>query len=444
MIHDGAACSTGFYAVQRTSLRVHPGVVELVLVLRGSLDVTVSCERFALGEGDYAVLNEGDPHLLAGSDDNVTALLQIRLESFAEDVPHIDGVIYACESFDLPRFRGTEGSLRRLILNALLADDGDRRDAVALLLAELSDGYAFEDYYERQQGLTRARRLQFRRLVIAMQERLAARDVLGQIAQEQHYSKGSLSRIVRAAAAVSFSDLLTWLRVSAAERMLIGGDATVVQIAAESGFSDVKYLSRAFRAWFGEAPSDYRRRLKPLLDADDVVTSSPELGRALAAGYRDVRRPEQGRPRLSVTPLLVKNLGGRSDLFRTVAELARTPPPPAIGAEAPRAPHLLPIRVPAGGSGGGAAGGIASGSAPVDWVDLVRGIDRARFRPVLILPASDAELSRSVAAAVMKESEPGQVGYWIAYEGGLSAEAERLAGRLHDELGIDALPMRLG
>lgn len=44
----------------------------------------------------------------------------------------------------------------------------------------------------------------------------------------------------------------------------------------------------------------------------------------------------------------------------------------------------------------------------------------------------------------MKESEPGQVGYWIAYEGGLSAEAERLARRLHDELGIDALPMRLG
>ncbi|WP_449282237.1 helix-turn-helix domain-containing protein [Leucobacter sp.] len=451
MIHDGSAWSTGFYAVQRTSLRVHPGVLEIVLVLRGSLDVTVSCERFALEEGDYAVLNEGDPHLLAGSDDNVTALLQIRLETFSEDVPHLDGIIYACESFDLPRFRRTEDSLRRLILSALLADGPDQRDAMAALLVELSDGYAFEDYYERQQRLTRARRLQFRRLVIAMQEELAARDVLGRIAQDHHYSKGSLSRIVREVAAVSFSDLLTWLRVTAAERMLIGGEATVAQIAADSGFSDVKYLSRAFRAWFGESPSGYRRRLQPLLEADDLVTSCPELGFSLASQSRTARRAEQGRPRLSVTPLLVKNLGGRADLFRTVAELTRAPLPPPAETEPPRAPHLLPIRVSGGSSSAGAAHDPASGSAPVDWADLVRGIDRAVFRPVLILPASDVELARSVAAAVAASNEsPGTepeasgIDCWIAYEGGLGVEAEKLAVQLHDEFGFDALPMRLG
>lgn len=442
MIHDGSPFSIGFHEVQRTSLRVHPGVLEILLVLRGSLDVTVSCERFALGEGDYAVLNEGDPHLLVGSPDNLTAVLQLRLEDFAGDVPGIDGVIYTCESFDLPRFRRTENSLRHLILRALLAEPERRREAIATLLVELSDGYAFEDYYERQHRLTQARRLQFRRLVIAMQDRLAARDVLEQIAREQHYRKGSLSRIVREATAVSFSDLLTWLRVSAAERMLIGGDATVVQIAADSGFSDVKYLTRAFRAWFGESPADYRRRMKPLLHADDLAPSRPELGRSLAEEHRDADRAEPGRPRLSVTPLLVKNLGGRADLFRTVAELARGP----LGVESagsgggevdapPRAPHLLPIRVPAGAP--------AAGAAPVDWVDLVRGIDRAALRPVFILPASDAELARSVAAAVTEAGEC-EVDYWLAYEGGLGGEAERLAARLGEELGIRAIPMRVG
>lgn len=430
MIQDGPGLSAGYFAVRRTSLRRHPGVLEIVLVLRGALDVTVSCERFSLGEGDYAVLNEGDPHLLVGSADNATAILQIPLADFEDEVPHVDGVIYACESFDLPRFRRTENSLRRLILAALLAEPADRRERVARLLTELSDGYAFEDYYERQRELTRARRLQFRQLVIAMQERIAERDVLEQIAQAQHYSKGSLSRIVREATAVSFSDLLTYLRVSAAERLLLSGDATVAQIAASCGFSDVKYLTRAFRAWFGESPADYRRRAKPLTEADDLAEPCPELGRRLAEAQREAEPREDGRPRLSVTPLLVKNLGGRADLFRAVAELARAPVP-EVAPDPPSQPHLLPIRVPAGGS------------ASLDWADLIRGIDRRVFRPVLILPAADPELARAVADEVAGAGAA-DVECWVAYEGGLERTAEQLAVRLRDELGVAATPMRVG
>lgn len=430
MLHDGSALFTGYYAVRRTSLRAHPGVLEIVLVLRGSLDVTVSCERFELREGDYAVLNEGDPHLLVGSSDNVTAVLQLRLDAFSDRVPDLEGVIYACESFDLPRFRRTENSLRQLILSALLADPADGIETAAILLADLADGYAFEDYYERQRPVSHARRLQFRQLVIAMQERLAERDVLDKIAEAQHYRKASLSRIVRETTAVSFSDLLTYLRVSAAERRLISGDTTVAQIAAECGFSDLKYLTRAFRAWFGESPADYRRRTRPLMETDDEAPPCRDLGRSLAEALRAAEWSEQQPPRLSVTPLLVKNLGGRADLFRTLAELARTPEPSAQEL-APNAPHLLPVRVPPGGA------------SPLDWVDVIRGIDRSRFRPVLILPVSDAELTRAVVGELVDAGEPG-VEYWLAYEGGVGAAAEELARRLREELGVDSVPMRVG
>lgn len=430
MLHDGSALSTGYHAVRRTSLRAHPGVLEIVLVLRGSLDVTVSCERFELREGDYAVFNEGDPHLLVGSPDNVSAVMQLRVDAYSDRVPDLEGVIYACESFDLPRFRRTENSLRQLILGALLADPGDSIEAATTLLAELADGYAFEDYYERQRPVSHARRLQFRQLVIAMQERLAERDVLDQIAEAQHYRKASLSRIVRETTAVSFSDLLTYLRVSAAERRLISSDATVAQIAAECGFSDLKYLTRGFRAWFGESPADYRRRTRRLMEVDDEAPPCRDLGRSLAEALRAAEWSEQQPPRLSVTPLLVKNLGGRADLFRTLAELARAPEP-SEQEFAPNTPHLLPVRVPPGGA------------PPLDWVDVIRGIDRSRFRPVLILPVSDAELTRAVIGEVVGAGEQG-VEYWLAYEGGVGAEAEELAQHLREELGVDSVPMRVG
>ncbi|UOQ56324.1 AraC family transcriptional regulator [Leucobacter allii] len=430
MIHDGSAIQIGYSAVRRTSLRAHPGVLEIVLVLRGALDVTVSCERFALREGDYAVLNAGDPHLLVGSADNATAILQLRLEEFADHVPGLGGVIFACESFDLPRFRRTENSLRRRILDVLLAAPGHDLERAAALLAELADGYAFEDYYERRRSPSRARRLQFRQLVIAMQDRIAERDVLDQIATGLHYRKASLSRIVRETTAVSFSDLLTYLRVSAAERKLVRDDATVAQIAAECGFSDLKYLTRAFRAWFGESPADYRRRTRGLVEADDEAPPCRELGRSLAEALRGAEQAEQRPSRLSITPLLVKNLGGRADLFRTVAELARAPEMPERITTPPR-PHLLPVRVPAGGA------------PPLDWVAVIRGIDRESFRPVLILPVADADLARTVAGEVIAAGED-DVEYWLAYEGGLGAAADGLAERLRAELGVEAVPMRVG
>ena len=97
----------------------------------------------------------------------------------------------------------------------------------------------------------------------------------------------------------------------------------------------------------------------------------------------------------------------------------------------PIAPHLLPIRVPAGGA------------APLDWVDVIRGIDRESFRPVLILPVADADLARAVVGEVLSADERG-VEYWLAYEGGMGATAEDLARRLRDEFGVDPVPMRVG
>ncbi|SJN10827.1 Transcriptional regulator, AraC family [Leucobacter sp. 7(1)] len=424
---DDSRVSVTYAQVRRTSLHTHSGVLEIVLVLRGELEVTVSCERFVLGQGDYAVLNEGDPHVFVGSEENVTAILQIKLDAFSDAVPGLSGVIYACESFDLPRFRRAEGSLRALILRAILADSTSRNDAAASLLTELAAGYAFEDYYERQRELTPARRHQFRSIVSAMQDRLASRDVLGQIAQDQHYRKDSLSRIVREATAVSFSDLLTYLRVSSAERRLVSTDLTVAEIAAECGFSDVKYLTRAFRSWFGESPADYRRRVRAQYPADDQIITSPELGAVLAEQLTLLESGEPGPPRLSVTPLLLKNLGGRSDLFRSIAELARTLPPPPRGL-VPATPHLLPIQV------------TPRTPAPLD---LIAGLDREQFQPALLVASSDPDLVRSTVQELVGAGER-NVLVWLTYDSGQGVAEERRAAELRSEYGVSVVPMRLG
>ena len=49
-----------------------------------------------------------------------------------------------------------------------------------------------------------------------------------------------------------------------AQELLVNSDLTIKQIARESGFASVQYMTRVFRASIGETPALYRRnRMKP-------------------------------------------------------------------------------------------------------------------------------------------------------------------------------------
>lgn len=52
---------------------------------------------------------------------------------------------------------------------------------------------------------------------------------------------------------------LRTLRVERARTLLKKGNLSVTQVARETGFTDVAHFSRAFRAVYGQAPSNYRR-----------------------------------------------------------------------------------------------------------------------------------------------------------------------------------------
>src|SRR5690242_8796420 len=115
----GTVVSTGVYCVRLTNPHRHPNALEIVYVLRGDLHIKVSCEDFDLQAGDYAVLNRGDPHALTGSSDNMTALVHVDLAGCRDVDPFAEHIIFACESFDLARYRRQEALLRGLILDLI-------------------------------------------------------------------------------------------------------------------------------------------------------------------------------------------------------------------------------------------------------------------------------------------------------------------------------------
>jgi AraC-like DNA-binding protein len=414
-------------AIGCTNLHMHPNAVEIVYVLRGQLHARVSCEAFDLEPGDYAVINRRDPHYLEGSPDNVTAVLHFDLAAFDDVDPFAQYIVFACESFDLARYRRQEALLRGLLLglidDALPTPTGPppvTRDKSDELIRLLCTGYSLEHYYNRDASINAGRREKFLTIFRYLVEHADRRDVLELIATEQHYSKSYISHLVKEICAVSFSDLLTFVRVASSERLLLTTDGTVHEISAACGFSDLKYFTRSFVDWFHQSPTEYRRSLRPkmLRDNATAVIAGHEALRLVGEHRRRVASPAEG-PKLSITPLLLKNLGSRTDLFDAIRSRPPEPGPSAMTKPRQtlsRTKHLVPIRID---------------KADLDAGYLIDGMtsfDQINTKPCLVVEygakAATAALVEALAVRLSRASVSDPV-IWLAYRG------------VHDRVGVD-------
>jgi AraC family transcriptional regulator len=98
------------------------------------------------------------------------------------------------------------------------------------------------------------------RRVLERMEAEVANDLdLSTLAAEMGYSRSHFLRIFRAGTGCSPHQWLIQLRVERAKKMLREGSRSLIDIAADSGFSSHSHLSRTFRQVVGVAPDRYRR-----------------------------------------------------------------------------------------------------------------------------------------------------------------------------------------
>ena len=83
---------------------------------------------------------------------------------------------------------------------------------------------------------------------------------LQQVAGQVHLHPGHLSELFKKEMGVTFGDFVTDMRIRRAMDMLVVSPAKVSEIAAISGYEDVKYFSRLFKKHTGKTPSEYREQ----------------------------------------------------------------------------------------------------------------------------------------------------------------------------------------
>lgn len=81
------------------------------------------------------------------------------------------------------------------------------------------------------------------------------------IASEMGLSRVQLYRKLKALTNYSPTDLLRICRLKTAEQILKTSDTTVAEVCYNVGFSSHSYFTKCYREYFGESPTDTRKRV---------------------------------------------------------------------------------------------------------------------------------------------------------------------------------------
>jgi AraC-like DNA-binding protein len=257
-------------------LHCHEGVIEVLLLLEGEAEVKVSFEHFPMKAGDFVVINNGDSHsIYALGRDAVILSLYFDIQQLKEHIPYLEYVLFACESFDLVKYKNETHKLRKMLGNMAVAMvEGEQVSNLYKLSVDLisllARDYDTKNYYSRNWDAGEKKTEKYYRIMGYIYRDYSRPNLVEHIAENEHYSKSHIVHLFKEVCASSFQDVLAYIRLSKAEKRLLDTNCTVQQISDDVGFSDVKYFTRNFKKWFRCTPSEYRKLYQPEVSKGSV------------------------------------------------------------------------------------------------------------------------------------------------------------------------------
>jgi len=243
--------------------------MEIILVLEGSVNVSIGDENLLYQKNDIAIVNSNELHRITKSEsDNKIMILHIDFGFYKKNIPENKfSYLYCCFAF-----YGDKKPDKYRILNEYIQDlykiisDKSKKTNLANIKSSLSTllhyiSYNF-DFLRWGFGDIAFDERHVQRLKQIGENILSKQDSypgLKELAAEVNLSLYHLSHDIKNKFGQTFQNLLFYTSIERAAKLLLSTEQRIVDIAMECKFSDPKYLIKHFKYHFGYTPSEFRK-----------------------------------------------------------------------------------------------------------------------------------------------------------------------------------------
>lgn len=253
---------------------------EMNYVFRGCCLQVFEEEQRTLQQGEFCIIAPGSVHdIIVDDDDSVVISILIRKSTFN------DAFFNLLTSDDLLAVFFKTMLYGDSLANYLLffsEDRHDLNDIVAHLVLEcyhndsfanaccnnyahLLFAYVLRNYHSSAQYNYYHRKANYNvdvPIILQYIQQNYRTITLSDLAAHFHYSENYLSRLIKKNTRLTFSDIVTNLKIAQATEFLGSGEYSVTKIAEMVGYESADHFSRVFRQMRGQSPNQYRKQLQ--------------------------------------------------------------------------------------------------------------------------------------------------------------------------------------
>ncbi|MSU02082.1 helix-turn-helix domain-containing protein [Tissierella pigra] len=246
--------------------------IQVLFVLRGTIDVGVENEIYTLEEREIEIINSNEVYSIKSKDpDNLVLILNIDPNFFEKYYDDAKEVFFYTDSSDK---KGQEDEkyyeLRRyisiLVYEAIskIDDYEDKIEEYLLdMMYHLLNNFHYL-FYEGEESLKEDEEQleRYHRIVKYLSNNYMNKVSLQDIADKEFLTSQYLSYKIKDIFGQGFNEYLNQIRVEESTKLLLDTDKNISEISEEVGFSHVRYYNKHFKNHYNCTPMAYRKKNK--------------------------------------------------------------------------------------------------------------------------------------------------------------------------------------
>lgn len=244
--------------------------MEIIYVIKGSINITIETETHRLWEGQIEIVNSDEAHSIFSEDkDNEVLIFSIDI-NFLNQYYNLENIFFYTESSGKYDQRSEKYERLRGLLAILLWEYANTRkdyedrieNTLVELLYHLINNFHYLLYEEEGLKDNETQFERYDRVIKYIYYNYNNKISLQDIARREYLSSHYLSNGIKNTVGYSFNDFVNLTRVEEAIKFLLDTDKTISEISEDLGFSHTRYFNKHFKKHYNCTPMQYRKKHK--------------------------------------------------------------------------------------------------------------------------------------------------------------------------------------